>query len=108
MKNIALPLRLALVPAACGIIATLVYLLQGGFGGGHLRFDPLIAALILPLSLFSGLYERMPLPKLITQYDLLLVIWFPSMINAFAFFLTGIAINACACGSSANGRRSRR
>jgi hypothetical protein len=55
-------------PLAFGVISTVLFLKQGGFGGGHGRFDGCISVLELPSIL---LIPAMALPDFIEGHDIL-------------------------------------
>jgi hypothetical protein len=71
-------LWLLAVPIAAGMVATILFLAQGGFGGGHGRYDGAIIALTLPTVL---LFAIVPLPSWISQYDYLAIIALPMLAN---------------------------
>lgn len=73
---------LIFVPIAAGVISTILFLVQGGFGGGHSPLDFLIVALGFPSIL-------LPIPSSMAIPDILLVVWIPSLLNALLFFLLG-------------------
>jgi hypothetical protein len=77
---------LTLVPVVAGTISTLLFLAQGGFGGGHSSFDFVITTLGFPSIL---LVRSLPLPDSAGIPDILLVIWIPALINLVGFFLLG-------------------
>ena len=84
-----LALLLPAIPIVCGAMSTIVFLTQGGFGGGHGDFDFLIGLLGLPSILVM---EVLPLPDLVLKNDILLVVWLPAILNALLFSLAGGAI----------------
>lgn len=69
---------LVLVPILAALVATCLFLLQGGFGGGHGRLDLPIALLGFPAVLFI---EKMPHPAAVERHDLALIIWWPAALN---------------------------
>ncbi|MBZ5531788.1 MAG: hypothetical protein LAO20_10180 [Acidobacteriia bacterium] len=73
-------LAVCAIPFGCGLISTALFFYQGGFGGGHGRFDQIIFYLGLPSILFL---EQVPFPKLFERSDLLQIIWVPTVINVF-------------------------
>jgi hypothetical protein len=75
-----------LTPLACGIVSTALFVMQGGFGGGHGDYDLGIYTLGLPSIL---LLDRVPLPTVLERYDIVAVIWLPVMLNAALFGLAG-------------------
>lgn len=81
---IKIALFLPAVPLICGLAATAMFVTQGGFGGGHGPYDFFIGILGLPSIL---LMEMLPLPDLILEYDILLVIWIPVFVNTLLFSL---------------------
>jgi hypothetical protein len=74
---------LPLLPAACAAVATILFVVQGGFGAGHGPFDQAIALLGFPAIL---LLDAVPLPQFILSHDFLLIIWFPAFVNAALLF----------------------
>ena len=70
-------------------MSTIVFLTQGGFGGGHGDFDFLIGILGLPSILVM---EILPLPDLVLKNDISLVVWLPAILNALLFSLATGAI----------------
>lgn len=73
---------LVFVPLAAAIISTILFGVQGGFGGGHSALDFVIVILGLPFILFIPLVrEPLAIP------DLLLVIWIPGLLNMLGWFL---------------------
>jgi hypothetical protein len=60
------------------MIASVLFALAGGFGGGHGRHDFAIGLLGLPAML---VLEQLPIPVVFEQSDLWLVIWFPALLN---------------------------
>ncbi|MCU1264563.1 MAG: hypothetical protein JWM21_881 [Acidobacteria bacterium] len=80
---------LTLIPVAAGTIATSLFLVQGGFGGGHSRFDSAITTLGFPSIMLMNLVA---LPNSLSVPDILLVVWIPCLINVLIFFLIGVAI----------------
>ena len=92
MNSRKLPFILGAIPLALGLVSTLFFLIQGGFGGGHGRFDLIVALNALPLGVFG--FESVSFPKFIERHDILLVVWFPALINASAFFLFGLLVKA--------------
>ena len=83
---IKVALFLPVVPLICGLAATAMFVMQGGFGGGHGPYDSFIGILGLPSIL---LMERLPLPDLILEYDILVVVWIPVFANTLLFSLVG-------------------
>lgn len=72
------------IPLLAGLTASLLFLAQGGFGGGHGKFDGLIVVLGLPTVLMS---ESAPLPNFITRHDFFLIVALPTVMNTLLFFL---------------------
>jgi hypothetical protein len=91
MKSLAI--TFAAIPIAGGILASILYFVQGGFGAGHGRFDFWIGCLGLPSIL---LLEYLPIPDFVP--DFVAIIWLPSIINAILFGLVGSAVSACRVG----------
>jgi hypothetical protein len=67
---------LAAIPLAAAIVATALFLMQHGFGGGHGRFDQALGILALPGIL---VVEHLPLSESIP--DFILVILLPAVFN---------------------------
>lgn len=67
--------RLWLLPPALALISTALYFGQGGFGGGHGRFDAVLLSLGLPWSL-------LPLPDFLLASDLVWLTVLPLLINS--------------------------
>jgi hypothetical protein len=74
----------ALIPFGAATVASIVMLVQGGFGAGHLPLDWLVGLLGFPSVL---LLDNVPLPEFLLISDFLLVVWFPAIINALIWFL---------------------
>lgn len=91
MKNTLIKVArfLPVVPLICGLTATAMFVMQGGFGGGHGPYDFFIGVLGLPS---ISLMEMLPLPDLIGEYDVLLVVWIPAIFNTLLFSLLSHAI----------------
>jgi hypothetical protein len=66
------------IPCATSTLTLCLYLLQRGFGGGHGFLDPLIAILGFPAFF---LLDVLPLPSWVNDYDLLVIIFIPAIIN---------------------------
>jgi hypothetical protein len=79
------------VPLIAAVLATGLFLVQGGFGGGHGRFDQAIGLLGLPSILCL---ENIPLPRVLEEYDLLLVVWVPAVANCILWVLAAFGIQA--------------
>jgi hypothetical protein len=96
-------LVLPAIPLTCGLLATAVYPLQGGFGGGHGSFDGVIVLLGLPCSLLVP-----GLPAF--GHDLVDLIWVPTVMNMVLFESIGLSIAGplVVSGWLRNGRRSSR
>jgi len=79
------------VPLLFGGIASVLFVAQGGFGGGHGRFDRAIGVLAMP-----GLFilEQVKLPAVVQRSDLLLVVWLPALVNlvVWAVLVFGAAL----------------
>jgi len=63
-----LAVGVAAVPVVCGIIASMLFVLAGGFGGGHGRHDFAIGLLGLPAML---VLEQLPIPAVFARQSLL-------------------------------------
>ena len=92
MKISRLSILLGSIPLLVGLVSTLFFVVQGGFGAGHGRFDLIVAINALFLDLFG--YESMPLPRFVKQHDILLIVWLPAIVNSAAFFLFGFLMSA--------------
>jgi hypothetical protein len=80
---------LTLAPIVAGAISTLLFLVQGGFGGGHSQLDFVIEILGLPSILLN-----LVLPASISLPDILLIVWIPALMNAILFFLFGRVLSS--------------
>jgi NADH:ubiquinone oxidoreductase subunit 5 (subunit L)/multisubunit Na+/H+ antiporter MnhA subunit len=69
------------------IVATAFFLLQGGFGGGHGRFDRTIFVMGLP-------WAAMPWPYVVIRYDFVWLIGLPWVLNLASVLLIVSAIRA--------------
>jgi hypothetical protein len=81
-KCIGLELRrspLIVVPFLTGLVSTVLFFSQGGFGGGHGKFDGVIVTLMLP-SIY--LVQVIPLPRWVLYFDLNYTVVFPMLLNA--------------------------
>jgi len=87
---------LMLIPAVAGVVATIVYFVQGGFGAGHGRFDFVIFLCGLPSIFVLVILDKSPLSGLLRAFDALTefvgVIWVPALLNVGLFYLLGAAI----------------
>lgn len=72
------------IPIVLGTFATVLFLMQGGFGGGHGKFDGLIVVLMLPA---IAIVEGAPLPESIIRFDYLLIIAIPTLVNLMVLWL---------------------
>lgn len=86
---------LTLIPVVAGAISTILFLGQGGFGGGHSTFDFVITALSFPSIMLINLIT---LPSSLRVPDIVLVIWIPALINAVVFFMLGQALTKLISG----------
>lgn len=80
---------LTLVPIVAGAISTVLFLAQGGFGGGHSRLDFVIEILGLPAILVN-----LVLPASLSLPDILMIVWIPALVNALLFFLFGRVLSS--------------
>jgi hypothetical protein len=79
-----------LIPLLGGVLASILFLMQGGFGAGHGRFDPVIGFCEMPsILLLMPASELLPVPRIIEEDDFLLVIVFPTLMNIGLFVLAG-------------------
>jgi hypothetical protein len=67
------------IPIALGVVAGALFLLQGGFGGGHGDFDPAIGLLGLPGILVTAYFQAWP-------NDFLGAVLLPAIMNFVAWF----------------------
>ncbi len=75
------PLRrmpLLAIPLLAGVVSTVLFFTQGGFGGGHGKFDGSIIPLMLP-SIY--LVQVIPLPHWMLYFDLMYTVIFPTLVN---------------------------
>ena len=77
--------RILLVPIVAAAISTILFVIQGGAGGGHGAFDGLIGILMLPSVL---LFVVVPLPDVVLRHDYLFLIALPMLVN-FALLWLG-------------------
>lgn len=63
--------------------------LSGGFGAGHGSLDLVVALPVVP---WMWLMDDLRLPHFIEQYDLLLIVWFPTLLNAMVIYVAATAI----------------
>jgi len=75
-----------LVPVVCAAVATMLCFGQGGFGGGHGKFDFVIYCLGLPATYFVA-HGWLALPNVIEEQVLLSIIWIPAILNVLAVWL---------------------
>lgn len=78
------PRPILLIPAAAGIAATLLFVAQGGFGGGHGTWDSVIGFLMLPSILAMALT---PLPDWLFAHDYLFFVAIPTVANTALLWL---------------------
>jgi hypothetical protein len=77
-------MRLLWVLVCLGALSsTILFILQGGFGGGHFRFDRVLYLLGLP-------WNRLPLPEFILRHDWVYIVAIPWMINIMMVVLIAI------------------
>jgi hypothetical protein len=92
MKNRIFKILVA-VPLVPGSVATIFYLLQGGFGAGHGDFDYMIALCGLPWTFF---FESFPLPEWLAEVlpasDYILLIALPVLANLFCLAALGYLV----------------
>lgn len=81
---------LILLPIVAGAISSVLYLAQGGFAGGHARFDSVIVLLGLPSILLLDLL----LPVSINWPDILLIVLLPALMNALLFYVFGRVLSS--------------
>jgi hypothetical protein len=72
------------IPLISGSIATILFLMQGGFGGGHLPYDRLIGYFALPSVL---LFENFGVPTFAAHHDIVLLVWGPAVLNSLMLWL---------------------
>lgn len=86
-----------------GVLATVLFFAQGGFGGGHGPLDYAIYILTVPGGwILSSAYEYLPggLP------DFVAIIWIPVMINVLLAESAVIAVGFPAMKFLGSGRKS--
>ncbi len=71
--------------AMLGIVASVLFFIQGGFGAGHGRFDNAIFIMGLP-------WAAMPWPSPVIRYDFVWLIGLPLILNATSIVLIAFAI----------------
>jgi hypothetical protein len=91
MKLSRFDLLMSSLPVVGGGVASILFLAQGGFGGGHGNYDGLIIVLCLPSVLMSEAIAPL-LPKFIRSHDFFLIIVFPTLINILLFRLAARAL----------------
>jgi hypothetical protein len=80
---------LFLVPTVAAVVAATLFLLQGGFGGGHGRFDRAIGLLGLPGILLSpGIAQAADLPL----SDFVVVALLPAVLNVLMVSLIVVLV----------------
>jgi hypothetical protein len=85
------------LPIAAAMVATVLFLSQGGFGAGHGKFDMALGILASPGIL---LVDYVPLPT--TVPDFVLVVILPAMLNVVLWLaLTRILRAVLRCKSTA-------
>jgi len=89
---------LLIVPFAAGVVALLLFLSQGGFGGGHGKYDPYLVILGFPGFFIAQL---IPLPGWISYYDISYSVALPVLIN-FSLVWIGYLIVEIRRGSSSD------
>ncbi len=85
--------RLLFIPLICGATSTLLFLLQGGFGAGHGKLDPIISLLSLPWTLPWIPYDQIPFPAFIDNHDILLIVWVPAFLNFMLIYFCLLIIS---------------
>lgn len=63
--------------------STILFILQGGFGGGHLRFDHALYLLSLP-------WNYMPMPECLLKHDWVHIIAIPWSMNTILVVIVTI------------------
>ena len=61
-----------------GLVSTVLFFVQGGFGGGHRKFDGPIVTLGFP-SIY--LIQIVPLPEWVLYFDLTYTVILPTVMN---------------------------
>lgn len=85
---------LLVVPVAAGLLASSLFVFQGGFGAGHGRFDQVLWLLGLPSSFLLLVPGS---SAVLTDFDFVNIIALPSFIN---LLLLGSIIYFARCGRS--------
>ena len=83
------------VPVVAALLATALFLIQHGFGGGHGRFDQTLGILALPGIL---LMAHLPLSESIP--DIILVIWLPAVFNIVLWIGLALILRSILRGTS--------
>lgn len=79
-----------LIPVGMGVLAHLVFFIQGGFGAGHGTFDLVIFLAMLPSILILPLLPRV---GFLERSDLLMIIWLPMLLNVVVFSVAQFILN---------------
>lgn len=77
--------KVLLVPIVCAMVATVLVVAQGGYGGGHGRFDLPIFCLGLPATLLGESWRLVP--DVLNSTVFSSVVWIPAVVNLFAIWL---------------------
>jgi hypothetical protein len=87
--------RLVLIPVLAAMIATGLFVAQGGFGGGHGDLDRMIWVLGFPGMVLAGWA-----PASLASHDLLLLVWWPALWNVLLWAAIASVISRFRRGTS--------
>jgi hypothetical protein len=88
----------ASVPVVCGLLATVLFVIQGGVGAGHGNYDLCIFVLGLPsILLIDLIIDSVEVPAFL-EYDLLIFIVLPTLMNLTLFGALGCVIRVLLVG----------
>ena len=82
---------IAMLPALAGLLAVILYQMQGGLGGGSARFDRAIPLLELPSSLALLFVDP---PELLERYPLVIYLLLPTAVNVLLCLLVARGVRA--------------
>jgi hypothetical protein len=74
-----------LIVAGVTISSSVLFSMQGGFGGGHGDFDRAIFFLGLP-------WAAVPWPEVLNKHDFIWLIALPFVLNVLCLFLIGVTM----------------
>jgi hypothetical protein len=79
--------RLLVLVAAIAATSSVLFLRQGGFGGGHGDFDKVIFVLALP-------WSEIPWPEFLTKHDFVWLVGLPLLLNVATVLVLAVAVRA--------------